>query len=154
VAAGVAGAPERGSFSGRLATARSPARMAVTVAAIRAASRAAACAPGVAGAMPGSTTAGFLCGVRARSTSRRAIRTVPSGASTTGAAPSSRNRSRRSPIGTSLITTVRAIRRRPRDAALGWCTSSARAVSSSLRRNDSATPTRIVPNLRDTSSTR
>ena len=84
----------------------------------------------------------------------RATRTVPSAASTTGAAPSSRSRGSSTSSGTSTISTVGAIRRSPRVPAFGWCSSSVSAVSSSARRNASAWPTRTVPKVRAVSSTR
>jgi hypothetical protein len=52
------------------------------------------------------------------------------------------------------ISTVGAMRRSPSDPALGWCNSSVSAASSSARRNDSAWPTRTVPKVLATSSTR
>jgi hypothetical protein len=142
--AGVVGSAARSPGGGRVAAARSPARSAVTVEAIRAESR----------ADDRASSAGRGRGVRARSDSRRTSRTVPSAASTTGAEPSSRSRGSSTSTGTSLTTTVGAMRRSRSEPAREWCTSSASAASSSLRRKDSADPTRIVPKRRDTSSTR
>ena len=63
--------------------------------------------------------AGCRRGVRARSTSRRASRTVPSGASTTGAEPSSRSRGSSTSSGTSLTTTVGRDPAQPQRRRLG-----------------------------------
>ena len=75
-------------------------------------------------------------------------------ASTNGETPSSRSRGRSTSSGVELTRTVGAMRRSPRDAARGWCSTSARAVSSSARKNASACPTRTVPKVRAASSTR
>ena len=74
------------------AAARSPTRIAETTAAVRAVAR-----------VPWGVR---RRGDRARNTSGRATRTVPSTASTTGARPSSRMRGSSVPSGTSEITTV------------------------------------------------